>query len=104
QTKNYMFFTVSPLLKKIKDEADVKFFTKNEWIDGQCIEIRKPSYRDLFDLATAVDKLISSGAFNGNEIRSELGYEMTDEEIHSTYVITKNYQSSGEALEGGEED
>src|SRR5699024_10915068 len=25
QTKNYMFFTVSPLLKKIKDEADVKF-------------------------------------------------------------------------------
>lgn len=104
QTKNYMFFTVSPFLKKIKDEADVKFFEKKEWLEGQCVEIRKPSYRDIFDLSTAVDKLISSGAFNGNEIRSELGYETTDEEIHSTYIITKNYQSSDEALEGGDED
>lgn len=101
-TKNYMFFTISPLLKKIKDEADVKFFTKQEWLKGKEIEIRKPAYRDLFDLATAVDKLISSGAFNGNEIRSELGYEMTDEEIHSQYVMTKNYQTSEETLEGSD--
>lgn len=104
QTKNYMFFTISSLLKKIKDEADVKFFTKQENLAGKCIEIRKPSYRDIFDLATAIDKLISSGAFNGNEIRSETGYETTDEEIHKKYFITKNYTTSDEALKGGEDD
>lgn len=103
-TKNYMFFTVSSLLKKIKDESDVKFFTKKESIDGKCIEIRKPSYRDVFDLATAVDKLVSSGVFNGNELRSELGYEMTDEEIHKKYFITKNYTTADEALEGGDDE
>lgn len=104
QTKNYMFFTVSPLLKKVKDESDVKFFTKQDFLKGHCIEIRKPSYRDVFDLATAVDKLVSSGVFNGNEIRSSLGYETTDEEIHNEYFITKNYQTGREAIEGGDEE
>lgn len=104
QTKNYMFFTVSPLLKKIKEESDVKFFTKKENLDGKCLEIRKPQYRDIFDMATAIDKLVSSSAFNGNEIRDAVGYERTDEEIHNTYFITKNYSKADEALEGGEED
>lgn len=104
QTKNYMFFTVSPLLKKIKEESDVKFFTKKESLKGNCIEVRKPSYRDIFDLATAVDKLVSSGVFNGNEIRSELGHETTDEEIHNKYFITKNYTTSDDAIKGGEDD
>lgn len=103
-TKNYMFFSVSPLLKKVKEESDVKFFTKEEHLKGQCIEIRKPSFRDVFDLATAVDKLVSSGVFNGNEIRTELSFETTDEDIHKEYFITKNYQSSKEATEGGEND
>lgn len=102
QTKNYMFFTVSPILKKIQDETNVKFITKNEYMDGKRIEVRKPAYRDIFDLAVAIDKLVSSGVFNGNEVRSEVGYETTDEEIHNEYFITKNYQTSKEAIEGGE--
>lgn len=102
QTKNYMFFTVSPLLKKIKDEADVKFFTKAEYLNGECIEIRKPSYRDIFELATAADKLRASGIMNGNEIRSELGLEIVDDEMMNKYVMTKNYSDSSDALKGGE--
>lgn len=104
QTKNYMFFTVSPFLLKIKNESDAKFFTVKEFMDGSCIDVRKPSYRDIFDLATAIDKLVSSGSFNGNEIRSEVGYDMTDEEIHEKYFITKNFQESSQALEGGEDE
>ena len=100
QTKNYMFFTVSPLLKKIKEVADVTYFTKKELMSDHCIEVRKPQYRDIFDLAIAVDKLVSSSAFNGNEIRDAVGYDRTDEEIHNTYFITKNYSKADEALEG----
>ena len=103
QTKNYMFFTVSPLLKKIKDEADVKFFTQKEYLSGNNIEVRKPSYRDIFDLATSADKLRASGIMNGNEIRSELGLERVEgNEMLDAYVITKNYQDGSEALKGGE--
>src|SRR5690625_1182680 len=79
--KNYMFFGVKPLLKKIADESNAKFLTKDEFIKGKSVVTREPQYRDLFDIATAIDKLISSSAFNGNEIRDEVGYERTDEEI-----------------------
>ena len=102
QTKNYMFFTIVPLLKKIKDEANVKFFDQNEYLSGKCIEIRKASYQNIFDLATAVDKLRASGMFTGNELRSELGFERVDDPLLDKYVITKNYQESSEALKGGE--
>lgn len=102
QTKNYMFFTVSPLLLKIKNEADVKFFTKKEYLDGNCIDIRKPSYRDIFDLATSIDKLKASGFANGNELRDEVGWDRVDDPIMDAYFITKNYQESSEALKGGE--
>ncbi|OAB31772.1 phage portal protein [Paenibacillus macquariensis subsp. defensor] len=104
QTKNYMFFTVAPLLKKIRDESDVKFFTQEEYLNGNCIDIRKPSYRDIFDLATAVDKLRASGTLNGNELRSEIGYETVDDEMMNKFVMTKNYQDSSEALKGGEKE
>lgn len=104
-TKNYMHFTVSPLLQKIVDEMNVKFFTKREFLDkNHHVVVRKPSYRNMFDLATAIDKLISSGAFNGNEIRTEMGYEPTDEEIHMNYFITKNYQDGKDALDGDDEE
>ena len=102
QTKNYMFFTIAPLLKKIKDEANVKFFTQKEYLAGQSIEIRKASYRDIFDLATSIDKLKSSGFASSNELRDVAGWERVDDPIMDAYFVTKNYQESSEALKGGE--
>lgn len=102
QTKNYMFFTVSPLLKKIKDEANVKFFTMAEYLKGQSIDIRKPSYRDIFDLATAIDKLRASGILDGHEIRSEIGLERKEADILDEIYITKNYERAEDALKGGD--
>lgn len=102
QTKNYMFFTVSPLLKKIKDEADVKFFEMKEYLAGNYIDIRKPSYRDIFDLSTAVDKLRASGIMDGHEIRSEIGLERKEADILDEIYITKNYERAADALKGGE--
>ncbi|MEK4715347.1 phage portal protein [Sporosarcina sp. FSL K6-5500] len=102
QTKNYMFFTVSPLLKKISDEANVKFFTQKEYLSGKCVDIRKASYQNIFDLATSVDKLRGSSVMSGNELREELGLGRVDDPIMDKYFITKNYQESSKALEGGE--
>ena len=102
QTKNYMFFTVSPLLKKIKEVADVTYFTKKELMSDHCIEVRKPQYRDIFDLATSADKLRASGIANGHELRDALGLERSDDPIHDEFIVTKNYTTSDETLEGGE--
>ncbi|MDA1664865.1 phage portal protein [Bacillus cereus] len=102
QTKNYMLFTVNPLLKKLSDESNVKFFEMKDYLVGQRIEIKSISYQSIFDLATSIDKLISSGAFTGNEIRLEGGYEASNDPNLDKHYITKNYtQMNGEI--GGEE-
>ena len=89
-------------MKKITDEANVKFFTKDQYLSGQLIDVRKVAYLDIFDLSNAVDKLRASGVVNGNEIRKELGLEKVDDPIMEAYFITKNYMESTQALRGGE--
>jgi len=101
QTKNYMLFTVKPLLKKISDEANVKFFEMNEYLEGQKIEVKAISYQSIFDLAESIDKLISSSAFTGNELRLEVGYDISNDPNLNKHYITKNYAETN-ASEGGE--
>lgn len=60
QTRNYMFFCINPFIKKIEDELNASLITKEEYFAGKEIVVRKPSYRDIFDVATAVDKLRSA--------------------------------------------
>lgn len=101
QTKNYMLFTIGPLLKKIEDESIVKFFTEAEYLSGKSIEIKSISYQSIFELATSIDKLISSGAFTGNEMRQEANYEKSDDPNLDKHYITKNYTELGDAQATG---
>ena len=101
QTKNFMLFTINPLLKKFSDESNVKFFSKKEYLEGNKIDIKTMSYQSLFDLATSIDKLIASSAFTGNEIRMEVGYDASDDPKLNTHYITKNYTEMNEN-KGGE--
>jgi HK97 family phage portal protein len=101
-TKNFKILTVNPLLKKIADEANVKFFEMKEYLDGKKIDIKSVSYQTIFDLATSIDKLIASGTFNGDEIRVEVGYDVTGDPMHSKYYMTKNYAEMAD--KGGEEE
>lgn len=100
-TKNYMMYTINPLLKKICDEGNAKFFTEKEYFAGRKLEAKGVSYYSIFDLATSIDKLISSGAFTGNEMRLEAGYEKSDDPNLDKHYITKNYQEMAPA-EGGD--
>ena len=103
-TRNYMTFCIDPFLKKIKDELNAKLIDKKDYLAGKKMETKRVSNINLFDVATAVDKLRASGTFNGNELREALGEERVDDPIMDRYFITKNYQESSEALKGGEED
>ncbi|WP_369759900.1 phage portal protein [Virgibacillus sp. CM-4] len=103
-TRNFMTFCIDFFLKKIKDEINGKFFTKQEYLKGKKMDIRRVSYSNIFDLATAVDKLVSSSAFTGNEIREEAGYERSEDELLDKHIITKNYTELGKLLEGGEKE
>lgn len=102
QTRNLMFFGIDPIVKKLKDELNGKFIDKGAFLNGEKLEIIRPTYRDIFDLATPADKLRSSGLANGHELRDKLGLEESDDPIHDKYVITKNYSENVENSEGGE--
>ncbi|MRX70853.1 phage portal protein [Bacillus lacus] len=101
QTKNYMLFTINPLLKKIKDEGNNKFFSQNEYLEGKQLEVQGVSYQSIFDLATSIDKLIASGSFTRNQIRMATGHDAADDPELDKYVITKNYQEVG-TVKGGD--
>lgn len=101
-TNNYMVFTVKPLLKKIRDECNSKFFTMDDFLKGHRIVERMVSYESIFDLATSIDKLISSGGFTRNEIRDEAGYERVDDPELDRFIMTKNYEKEGENINDSE--
>lgn len=91
QTKNYMTFCIRPLLKKITDELTGKSIDKEEYMAGGRIAAVAVSYNSIFDLATSVDKLISSGFATINEMREEAGWHRSEDKIADKHFITKNY-------------
>lgn len=100
QTRNFMKFCIDPLLEKIKDEMNAKFIKKKEFLDGKHMDIKRISYRDIFDLATAIDKLISSSAFKPNEMREEAGWSKSDDPLLDKHIITKNYVQLSDSFKG----
>ncbi|XHB95504.1 hypothetical protein AAFF39_00485 [Lactococcus garvieae] len=94
--KNYNLFVetvIESLQGTIIGELN-KMLTPKEFKEGLKYSASSVRYRDIFDLSTKFDKLISSGAFTRNELRVETGYEPIpggDE-----FLITKNYEKYGE--------
>jgi HK97 family phage portal protein len=103
-TRNYMVFCINPLNKKISDALNYSVVDRKDFLNGQHLEIRTPTYSNIFDLATSIDKLIASGGWNRNELRDKAGDEMVDNPKMDEYVMTKNYESINKTGEGGEKE
>lgn len=103
-----LFFSncLEPLNSLVEDEINAKIFTENEYNEDVAVKIMGANRPNVFEMADKADKLISSGAFNRNEIRALLGYDAVDG--LDDYVITLNYQSINQQnqqdsnLKGGE--
>ncbi|WP_069201765.1 phage portal protein [Bacillus niameyensis] len=102
-TRNYMKFCIDPILKILEVEMNMQFISQSDFTNDKKIIVRRVAYRDMFDLAVAVDKLRSSSVVDGNELRDALGLDPSDDPIMDEFILTKNYQKAKEALEGGEE-
>ena len=102
-------FCVDPLVDMLQEEINRKRngyegYSKGTYlkIDTKCIK-----HVDLLSVATAIDKLIGSGAFCINDIRKAVGDEPINEAWANQHFITKNYETVENALtalEGGETD
>lgn len=87
----YINFCINPLMKKLSDEVNAKFFTFEEWQEGRNIEIVGINRIDPLRNSNAVDKLASSGVYSRNEVREKFGDERVDDPEMDRYLITKNY-------------
>jgi len=107
---NFLTFCIDPICDMIATEINAKRYGRDGYLKGNFVKIDTSSVKhvDLFDVATAVDKLISSGATSINEVRRALGLPRIDEEWADEHFITKNYQQIIDALdaaaEGGDKD
>ena len=97
--KSYLDFCINPLLKEIQDELNAKLFLKEDYLKGDNVKIIGLNKKNIFDVATSIDKVVSSSVVNPNEVRNELGYEPRED--GDKYVITKNYDKEQD-LKGGD--
>lgn len=96
--KSYVKFCINPINKLIQDELNAKLIDKDKYLVGERIKVRGIQVKDIFELSTSIDKLISSGSFTRNDVREFAGEERSDDVSLDEYVLTRNYMS----LEGGE--
>jgi HK97 family phage portal protein len=104
---NFLTFCIDPLVDMLSEEINRKrngyvAFEKGTYLRIDTKQIR---HVDLLSVSTAIDKLISSGAFCINDIRKLVGDEPIDEPWAWQHFMTKNYSTVADllkALEGGE--
>lgn len=100
-TDELLSFVIDSLAKMISQEINRKRNGK-EVLNGNYLKVDTTSVKhiDLFDVATPVDKLISSGAFTINDILETIGKPKLDEEWADQHFITKNYGTIQDILSG----
>lgn len=98
-------FAVDPVTDMMEEELTRKIYDYEIWKKGNYIEIDTTciNHIDILNVAEKVDKLISSGTCNVDEVRQKVGMNALNTEFSKTHWITKNYSTSEEALKGGED-
>lgn len=100
--KAFRNLCIKPLVKKLQDELQAKLLTRSEYLSGKRIQIVGVQTPDIFEMATSIDKIVSSGVFSPNDVLEELGRERVDDPLMDKHYITKNYTSREEELKGGD--
>lgn len=99
-TDELLTFCIDPLAHMLMDEINRKRNGLEGFLRGDSIKIDTTTVKhiDIFDIATPVDKLISSGAFTINHILRILGEPEIEEDWANQHFITKNYSTIQDLL------
>jgi HK97 family phage portal protein len=102
-------FCIDSLVDMIQEEINRKRNGYAGFSQGTYLKIDTKTMKhvDLLSVSTAIDKLISSGAFCVNDIRELVGEPVIEEDWANEHFITRNYMPFEEALKalkGGETD
>ena len=95
----FLTFCIDPLCDMLSEEINRKLYGKSV-LNGDYLQIDTKCVKhvDLLSVSTAIDKLISSGAFCINDIRVLVGEPLIEEEWAYKHFITKNYSTVQDLL------
>lgn len=97
----FLTFCIEPIIEMLTDEMTRKSFTRTQIINGTEYRFDTTTIKhiDLFDIATSIDKLISSGFANINELRKKCKFDLIDKDWANKFFITKNYSPVEDILD-----
>lgn len=110
-TKNFLTFAIDPITEKFGEETTRKRYGAKQFKNGNYIDINTNCIQhiDIFEQATNSDKLLSSGLYCIDELRTKLGDTAIGSDWSRKHYITKNYAEAekmahlGDMEGGGEE-
>lgn len=99
---SFLTYCVDPLADLLREEIVRKRIGREGLEKGYdlVIDTRCIQHIDILQAATAVDKLIASGAYSINELRKLLGDDRVPETWADAHYITKNY-TTFDCMKGG---
>ena len=101
--KELLIFCIEPIVQIFATELTKQFFTEDQWEGNNYCEVDTTilSGLDIVQVAGAVEKFISSGTMNIDEVRTRiLGLDPLNTEYSRKYWITKNFADIQEANAG----
>lgn len=98
QTEFFLKFPVRNLINKLQTELIGQLIDQADYIKGHRIVAIGADTKSILEMASNIDKAISSSGFNRNEVRESLGYDVV--EGGEEFILTKNYK---EQLKGGDD-
>lgn len=92
-TKNFLTFAIDPITEKLGEETTRKRYGEKQFCKGNYIDINTNCIQhiDIFEQATNSDKLLSSGLYCIDELRTKLGDTAIGNDWSQKHYITKNY-------------
>lgn len=96
----FLTFCIDPLADMLQEEINRKRSGYEGFSQGTYLQIdtRAIKHVDLLSVSTAIDKLISSGAYCINDIRKLTNDQVIDEPWAWQHFMTKNYATVAELL------
>lgn len=104
----FLTFCIDAWADMIQKEITRKYYTFKDWQNGCYVKVDTSTinHADILKVADKVDKAISSGVTNIDELRRRLGYQELETEFSTSHFITKNYELAENMLkndlEGGD--
>lgn len=97
-TKNFLTFAIDPICEKFGEEVTRKRYGEKQFANGNYVDVNTNCIQhiDIFEQATNSDKLLSSGLYCIDELRTKLGDTALNKDWSQAHYITKNYAEASQ--------